>query len=86
MAYIRRADTEEILGMLLVVRRMSKSISEIVEKKYKTLDIESCMVECVWSHTYTDWEQIHSPSPRGRDELRFEIGLEKICGEQLQDF
>ena len=42
----------------------------MVEKKYKTLDaLNHAWWSAFWSHTYTDWEQIHSPSPRGEDEL-----------------
>ena len=45
------------------------------------------MVECVWSHTYTDWEQIHSPSPRGEDELHgLKLDWKRFVSEQLQDF
>ncbi|MDI5791642.1 beta-galactosidase [Bacillus licheniformis] len=25
------------------------------------------MVDIVWSHTYTDWDEIESPAPHGED-------------------
>ena len=70
------------------MRRMSKSISEMVEKKYKTLDaLNHAWWSAFWSHTYTDWEQIHSPSPRGEDELHgLKLDWKRFVSEQLQDF
>ena len=53
----------------------------MVEKKYKTLDaLNHAWWSAFWSHTYTDWEQIHSPSPRGEDELHgLKLDWKKIC-------
>ena len=59
-----------------------------MKKKYKTLDVlNHAWLSAFWSHTYTDWEQIHSPSPRGEDELHgLKLDWKRFVSEQLQDF
>ena len=74
--------------MLLVIAKNVKKHFEWIEKKYKTLDaLNHAWWSAFWSHTYTDWEQIHSPSPRGEDELHgLKLDWKRFVSEQLQDF
>ena len=40
-----------------------------------------------WSHTYTDWEQIHSPSSIGENGLHgLKLDWRRFCSDQLLDF
>lgn len=65
-----------------------KAFRKWLKKKYKTLDaLNHAWWSAFWSHTYTDWEQIHSPSPRGEDELHgLKLDWKRFVSEQLQDF
>jgi len=59
-----------------------------LKKKYKTLDhLNKAWWTGFWSHTYTDWKQIHSPSPHGEDLLHgLNLDWHRFVSDQLQDF
>lgn len=43
-----------------------QAFREWLREKYKTLDaLNAAWWNGFWSHTYTDWSQIHSPAPQG---------------------
>lgn len=59
-----------------------------LKEKYKTLDaLNHAWWTAFWSHTYTDWEQIHSPSPHGENALHgLNLDWRRFVSSQLQDF
>lgn len=59
-----------------------------LKEKYGTLDkLNHAWWNTFWSHTYTDWEQIHSPAPNGES---FSHGLNldwrRFVTAQMEDF
>lgn len=65
-----------------------KAFRQWLKEKYKTLDaLNHAWWSAFWSHTYTDWEQIHSPSPHGEDELHgLNLDWRRFVSSKLQDF
>ena len=61
---------------------------EWLKKKYKTLDnLNSAWWNYFWSHTYTDWEQIHSPGPYGETtSTALVLDWRRFSTEQIADF
>lgn len=59
-----------------------------LKKKYKTLEnLNSAWWNCFWSHTYTDWEQIHSPGPYGETtSTALVLDWRRFSTEQITDF
>lgn len=59
-----------------------------LKKKYQTLDrLNKVWWTSFWSHTYTDWEQIHSPSPIGEHEMHgLKLDWKRFVNDQLLDF
>lgn len=65
-----------------------ESFRRWLKEKYKTLDaLNAAWWTSFWSHTYTDWSQIHSPSPRGENVLHgLKLDWKRYVSAQLQDF
>lgn len=59
-----------------------------LQEKYQTLDnLNHAWWTRFWSHTYTDWEQIHSPSPMGEDVLHgLNLDWRRFVSHQMLDF
>lgn len=59
-----------------------------LKKKYKTLDnLNRAWWNSFWSHTYTDWEQIHSPGPYGETtSTALVLDWRRFSTEQIADF
>lgn len=56
--------------------------------KYKTLDaLNEAWWADFWSHTYTSWDQIHSPAPNGDMEIHgLNLDWKRFCSHQTADF
>ena len=65
-----------------------KEFRQWLKEKYKTLDaLNHAWWSAFWSHTYTDWEQIHSPSPNGEDQLHgMNLDWRRFVSSKLQEF
>ena len=71
-----------------------EAFREWLKEKYKTLDaLNDAWWATFWSHTYTDWNQIHSPVPHGEwttsgltlDWRRFSSDqISKFCGMEIK--
>ena len=59
-----------------------------LKNKYKTLDaLNTAWWTKFWSHTYTDWSQIHAPAPHGENLLHgLNLDWKRFSTEQLVDF
>lgn len=59
-----------------------------LKERYGTLDqLNKAWWTGFWSHTYTDWQQIHSPSPRGEGMLHgLKLDWKRFVSFQLLDF
>ena len=61
---------------------------EWVQKKYGTLDkLNHAWWANFWSHTYTDWSQVHSPSPVGETSVHgLDLDWRRFVTHQTVDF
>ena len=61
---------------------------EWVQKKYGTLDkLNHAWWATFWSHTYTDWSQVHSPSPVGETSVHgLDLDWRRFVTHQTVDF
>lgn len=61
---------------------------EWVQKKYGTLDkLNHAWWANFWSHTYTDWSQVHSPSPVGETSVHgLDLDWRRFITHQTIDF
>ena len=61
---------------------------EWVQKKYGTLDkLNHAWWAKFWSHTYTDWSQVHSPSPVGETSVHgLDLDWRRFVTHQTIDF
>ncbi|GHU58214.1 beta-galactosidase [Spirochaetia bacterium] len=59
-----------------------------LKEKYKTLDaLNVAWWTTFWSHTYTDWAQVESPSPLGESNLNgLRLDWRRFTTEQFTDF
>src|SRR5699024_5725150 len=59
-----------------------------LKKKYGTLEkLNRAWWNYFWSHTYTDWEQIHSPVPNGETtSTALVLDWRRFATEQMNDF
>lgn len=59
-----------------------------LKAKYKTLDaLNAAWWTAFWSHTYTDWSQIHSPSPLGESHVHcHNLDWKRFTTDQFIDF
>ncbi|MDR2150798.1 MAG: beta-galactosidase [Spirochaetaceae bacterium] len=59
-----------------------------LQQRYRTLDaLNEAWWTTFWSHTYTDWEQIESPSPLGEINLNgLRLDWRRFTTEQFVDF
>jgi beta-galactosidase len=59
-----------------------------LKEKYKTLDaLNQAWWTSFWSHTYTEWEQVESPSPLGEINLNgLRLDWRRFTTEQFVDF
>ena len=59
-----------------------------LKARYGTLDaLNQAWWTAFWSHTYTEWEQIESPSPRGETNIHgLNLDWKRFCTEQTRDF
>lgn len=59
-----------------------------LKEKYHTLDqLNHAWWTNFWSHTYTDWSQIHSPSPKGEDSIHgLNLDWRRFVTHQTVDF
>lgn len=65
-----------------------QAFREWLKEKYKTLDnLNHAWWTTFWSHTYTDWSQIHSPVPNGENGLHgLNLDWKRFVSHQIQDF
>lgn len=65
-----------------------QSFREWLKEKYQTLDhLNHAWWSTFWSHTYTDWEQIHSPAPHGENLLHgLNIDWRRFVSSKILDF
>jgi beta-galactosidase len=61
---------------------------EFLKKRYGTLDeLNTAWWTAFWSHTYTDWSQIESPSPIGETNTHgLNLSWKRFTTEQFVDF
>ncbi|MDR2484359.1 MAG: beta-galactosidase, partial [Treponema sp.] len=61
---------------------------EYLRQKFQTLDaLNRAWWTAFWSHTYTDWDQLESPSPIGEDSLHgLKLEWKRFTTEQFADF
>ena len=59
-----------------------------LKDRYKTLDaLNHAWWSAFWSHTYTDWSQIHSPGTYGETRLQgLTLDWKRFVSHQMQDF
>ena len=67
---------------------MSEKFREWLKNKYGTLDkLNASWWTGFWSHKYTDWDQIHSPSPQGEClTTALTLDWKRFSSEQITDF
>lgn len=65
-----------------------EAFREWLKKKYKTLEnLNHAWWNHFWSHTYTDWDQIHSPGPYGEvTSTALFLDWKRFSTEQISDF
>ena len=65
-----------------------EAFREWLKKKYKTLEnLNNAWWNHFWSHTYTDWSQIHSPGPYGETtSTALVLDWRRFSTEQISDF
>ena len=65
-----------------------EAFREWLQKKYKTLDnLNHAWWTTFWSHTYTSWDQIHSPVPHGEIGIHgLNLDWKRFVSGQMQDF
>ena len=65
-----------------------EAFREWLKRKYKTLEnLNSAWWNHFWSHTYTDWSQIHSPGPYGETTSTvLVLDWRRFSTEQISDF
>jgi beta-galactosidase len=65
-----------------------EAFREWLKVKYKDLDtLNHAWWTKFWSHTYTDWNQIHSPVPHGENLLHgLTLDWKRFVSHQIQDF
>lgn len=65
-----------------------QAFREWLQNKYQTLDnLNHAYWGEFWSHNYTDWNQIHSPSPRGDENvLGLNLDWKRFVTERTIDF
>ena len=65
-----------------------EAFREWLQKKYKTLEnLNHAWWTAFWSHTFTSWDQIHSPVPHGEIGLHgLNLDWKRFVSGQMQDF
>lgn len=65
-----------------------KAFREWLRERYGSLEeLNRAWWTSFWSHTYTDWEQIHSPSPLGETTLHgLRLSWRRFVSDRLLDF
>lgn len=65
-----------------------EAFREWLKEKYKTLDaLNHAWWTSFWSHTYTDWSQIHSPMENGENSTHgLTLDWKRFSSHQMQDF
>ncbi len=65
-----------------------EAFREWLKRKYKTLEnLNNAWWNQFWSHTYTDWSQIHSPGPYGETtSTALVLDWRRFSTEQIRDF
>lgn len=68
--------------------KCQEAFREWLKKRYQTLDkLNHAWWTSFWSHTYTDWSQIHAPMPHGESMLHgLNLDWKRFCTYQLEDF
>lgn len=68
--------------------KCQKKFREWLKNKYGTLDkLNASWWTGFWSHKYTDWDQIHSPSPQGEClTTALTLDWKRFSSEQITDF
>lgn len=61
---------------------------DFLKEEYGTLDaLNRAWWTGFWSHTFTDWEQLHSPSPFGESSVHgLNLAWHRFCTRQTADF
>ena len=64
------------------------AFQEFLKEEYGTLDaLNAAWWTGFWSKTYTDWDQLHSPSPVGENALHgLNLAWHRFCTRQTTDF
>lgn len=65
-----------------------EAFREWLKEKYQTLDrLNHAWWTAFWSHTYTDWNQIHSPVENGENRTHgLTLDWQRFVSRQMQDF
>lgn len=65
-----------------------KEFRKWLRKKYQTLDrLNHCWWTAFWSHTYTDWDEIHSPAGHGESSVQgLNLDWKRFTSEQILQF
>ena len=65
-----------------------QAFREWLKRKYGTLDeLNNAWWNHFWSHTYTDWDQIHSPGPYGETtSTALMLDWKRFSTDQISDF
>ena len=68
--------------------RCQSSFRQWLQQRYGTLDaLNAAWFTAFWSHRYTDWEQIHSPTARGENGLHgLRLAWRRYVSDQTIDF